>query len=522
MPKVVVTDTLADASLCWALTHVRRYGDTDIFPTPFEFEIINAYWPTTLAHLRAIDFCNFELSPATKIMVPKASHGYRAATQLDPLDTLIYTAAIYEVAPQIEAYRVPRAQRIDCAYRIEIKPDGQFFQTDSGWGDFHGKTTDLVDSGIYTTVLCADIADFYNQVSHHRVQNALANAGVAEVRSKNIEQFLSRLNSLHHSKGVPVGSWASIPLAEACLTDVDLALQRKGYIHCRYVDDFRVFCRDDHDAARASHDLSEYLFKAHRLSLQGGKTKEWGLGDFVSEELIDPEQMEIRSKQEKLSSFVRDLDIPYGAVDIEDILIGREEEQAFVLETLRDLFDRSMDGGRLRLGLARYVLRRATQLKSRVFLDSFLKNIELFLPVLRDGISFLVKVSDPKNPEQIGVVLRGLLASSKYRHLPFVQLWVLEAFFQKPAFCRADEALRFAEACDPIIRDRVSALIAKAYNIRDWVRERKETWMNYGPWAQRALLWSSTVLPKDERGHWLKSAHGHPLFLTQAVAKNTC
>ncbi|HWA85141.1 MAG TPA: RNA-directed DNA polymerase [Opitutus sp.] len=511
-------DKLKGDSLSWALTHIQRYGDTDLFPIPFEYEVIKAYWTPLLASLSDCDLGNHELSPAIKLMLPKSNTGYRAITQLDPLDTILLTAAVYEATPLIEAYRRPKADRVDCAYRADIKPDGQLFSPDSGWKDFHAKAAELVATNSFKFILCADIADYYTQASHHRIQNALSKAGVEHGRSKNIEEFLSRLNSLHHSKGIPVGPSSGILLAEACLSDVDAALARKGYVHTRYVDDFRIFCKTAEEAEFALHDLSEYLFTAHRLSLQQGKTRIFDVPTFTKEEMLDPEELEIEAKRERIQDFLKDAKL--SDYDTDDAWpIDEDDEAQIDLQSLRDLFLRAVQNDRLSVGLAKYVLRRAAKLRTRVFLDDLLKKMPLMIPVIRDTVTFLIKASGPKDMERVGHALRALADESHYKFLPIVRLWIIEAFCRKPAFASAADALRIAEGSHPLLRDRMAALVAKAYNVSDWVREKKETWMNYGPWAHRAILYASSVLPADERIHWLKSAHGHPLLLTRAVAK---
>ncbi len=37
-------DQLQPESLDWAFTHTQRFGDTDIFPVPFEYEAIKHSW----------------------------------------------------------------------------------------------------------------------------------------------------------------------------------------------------------------------------------------------------------------------------------------------------------------------------------------------------------------------------------------------------------------------------------------------------------------------------------------------
>src|SRR5882724_12626144 len=100
---------------------------------------------------------------------------------------------VHEFAPLIEGFRVAPVKKIACAYRLEIDVTGQFFQKHSGWPDFHSTSDELSRSKGCRHVLCADVSDFYNQTSHHRIQNALCSANVPEERANHIELFLRNL-----------------------------------------------------------------------------------------------------------------------------------------------------------------------------------------------------------------------------------------------------------------------------------------------------------------------------------------
>ena len=63
-------------------------------------------------------------------LAPKPNGNYRVVHQLDPIDSIVFTALLYEAAPIIEAYRIPEARKIACSYRIKPDTNGSFF--DSG------------------------------------------------------------------------------------------------------------------------------------------------------------------------------------------------------------------------------------------------------------------------------------------------------------------------------------------------------------------------------------------------------
>ncbi|HEX9273495.1 MAG TPA: RNA-directed DNA polymerase [Candidatus Binatia bacterium] len=505
---------VSDSSLSWALQHMLRYGDTDVFPIAFEYLAFKSVWSDLLSTLRKTDLANHELGPAIRMMVPKHTTGYRSAAQLDPLDTLLFAGLVYEMAPVIEGFRVPADRRIACAYRLEIDADGQFFRKDPGWTDFHEQSKANVKSKSCSHVISADITDFYNQISHHRIQNALSGAGVPENRSKVTERLLGNFNALHHSRGIPVGPSASILLAECALADVDNFLLRQQLPFTRYVDDFRIFCSSEEEAVRAFHALSEYLFTAHRLSLQGGKTVILTKSDFRKQELSDPAELERTKKSTKISALIKTAS-QYGGEEVE---IDEVEKEA-LRNTIGELLDQVLEAPSLPLGLARYVLRRAGTLRTRIILQKTIRNADRLLPVLRDLVVYWCKVFDKKRPEQVGEILRYLLRESPHRTIPFVQYWALTAFETEPSFCSAPEAIHAAEASDSLIAGRMAALLARKHNVVDWVRSKKEIWSNTSAWTQRAIIWSSSILPRDERKHWLKPICNYPVASNAAIAK---
>lgn len=460
----------------------------------------------------------YECRPLRRFLVPKPEGGYRAAIQLDPLDTIIFTALVYEAAPLIEKQRVSLDQKVSCSYRVEIDANGQLFRPDNGWGDFHGKSNELATSGKHQYVALADIADFYNQISHHRVRNALEVAGVSPERAKNFEELLMNLTG-GQSRGVPVGPSASILLAEACLSDVDMFLLRKGCAFSRYVDDFRIFCANKSEAYQALHDLSEYLYTAHRLALQSSKTKVISIDRFAQIDLLDPEKLEQQRKTEKISEFLSAMSAIIGYANLSEEDIPPGEQRTIVINNLKDLFDACLARGQLRLGLARYVLRRATVLKTSVLQDRVINNIDTLVPVMRDVAIYLLKTTQSKNAAKVSQALISFLQKSDYAFMPFAKLWAIHVLTELN-LSEVEQALK--RICEEI-RDQMGvrplALLARTMKYIDWVRAQKETWQNNGPWDRRAIIWSATALSDDERKYWLKRVQNAGDILDNAVAK---
>ena len=516
-------DKVSSNALEWGLTHIQRFGDTDIFPVPFEFKCIKSAWNTVGPRLAGIDLSTYRTCGPKRMLVPKPSGGFRVATQLDPIDAIIYAALAYESAAQIEANRVPASRHVACSYHVDITPDGRLFSPEDGWPEFHSKSEEYAKSGEFTHVLVADIADFYSQIYTHRVQSALEAANVPTDRSENIEHFLLSLTA-KQTRGVPVGPSASVLLAEAVLSDVDSFLLRHGHTFTRYVDDFRIFCKSRRQATRAYHDLSYYLYTSHRLALEQHKSRVLRVETFGTRELVDPERLENESKLRKQQELIQAIRLMSGYnIAEEDLLDG--DQQKVVRENLVEIFQACVSEKPLSLGLARYLLRRATALRTVVLNDVVFQNLTALVPVFREVINYL-RVTIPKRAaEKRGREFLDFLKTSNYGEIPFLRLWTMELILNRPDILDSDSALNLSYEFRDDIGLRHHALIARRSKNLDWIREQKETWMNYSSWDRRAVIFAGSVLPPKERRIWLEMiAESTDDLLDKAVANaaNQC
>src|SRR5207249_11340111 len=144
-------------------------------------------------------------------------------------------------------------------------------------------------------------------------------AGVPLERADALERLLSNWASLQ-SRGLPVGPLASVPLAEACLNDVDHYLLGKNWQHTRYVDDFRIFCRSRSEANEALHALTEYLFTAHRLALTSAKTHVAPANEFETQWLENPVFLERTRQSNKVADLLAEVHALTGYILTEDDL----------------------------------------------------------------------------------------------------------------------------------------------------------------------------------------------------------
>ena len=124
-----------------------------------------------------------------------------------------------------------------------------------------------------------DIADFYQRIYLHRIENCLdtatANKGVKRFVEKLIKQVRSK-----QSYGIPVGGTASRLIAEAVLADTDNALAGEGIEFTRFVDDFCVFVKPDQAPYSILAFFADQLAASEGLSLNAQKTKLFTIEEF--------------------------------------------------------------------------------------------------------------------------------------------------------------------------------------------------------------------------------------------------
>lgn len=511
-----MADQLRPESIEWAITHIRRHGDTDLLPVPFEYEAIRHAWPRIKAHVEGIDLATYETRAPRRYLVPKQTFGFRVAVQLDPIDTLVYTALAYECAQAVENFRIPKERQVACSYRFAANDRGDMFEKSNGWDDFKAASQTHASSGAYKKVIVADIADFYNHISHHRVRNALELAGVSAERATNVERLLMNFTG-GQSRGLPVGPSASVIFSEACLGDVDAFLMRKGHIHTRYVDDFRIFCKDEDTAWRALHDLTEYLYTAHRLTLQSSKTRLLDVHEFFTRELQDPEAVEEASREQKLERLSEMVGI-YGPSEEE---IDSYTDQ-LVKDNIQELFDECLeDEESLYLGLAKYLLRRGTELRLGILRESVYENFSALIPVMREVAQYLIATTSQPYASEIALRTFAGLDDSVHRELQFANEWACAIALNRMQLDCDPTVLAEIEVSCGLLGVRWRALVAKALSQTDWVRERKENWQAATPWDRRAIIWAATALSPDERNYWLKRVQGSLDILDSAIAEAT-
>jgi hypothetical protein len=204
-----------------------------------------------------------------RLIIPKSDLSFRSACQLDPIDSLLFAAIIREIGRKIETRRVTPGHNSVFSHRFEAATDGRLYAEDTGWEQFWKQSSAHCDR--FSHVVITDIADFYNQIYHHVIENQLAECQVADGYWHAIKNLLSNVSD-GVSRGVPIGPHPAHLLAELTLIPVDNFLKASGYTFCRYVDDIHIFCQTRDEAHKIVYQLVEYLDKTQKMQINKQKT----------------------------------------------------------------------------------------------------------------------------------------------------------------------------------------------------------------------------------------------------------
>ncbi|MBT2600021.1 MULTISPECIES: RNA-directed DNA polymerase [unclassified Oceanobacillus] len=499
---------LQPQSYDWALKHIERYGDTDIFPVPFEFSAIRSYWDQDVKpQLSKQNVLDWHLRSYRRLLTPKHRYGFRISTQLDPLDSITFTALMYEIGMEIENFRIAKEQNIAFSNRFDPDSDGQMYNPNLNWETFQNHCREQAESDVYQYVVVADIADFFPRIYSHPLEQALGQAiAVKTNHVRAIKRCLSQLNG-SVSYGIPVGQAASRLLAELVLDDVDRGLMGEGINHCRFVDDFRIFCETEKDALAALATLANLLFENHGLTLQQHKTRVMTTEHFENQILKNDADQEISGLSDQFNEILSQLDLsnPYEEFNFNELDENAQEQiRRMNLEEILEQHLEEVD--EIDISLVRFLLKRLTSIGSQDIVDSLISNIHKLYPVVKEVMGYFQTIElEQSTKHQIGSQLLNICTDSFVGHLEFNTLWILNTFTNDNEWNNEGRFIRlYSELTDQYTQRELILAMGRA-GLDHWFRPRRRNASELTPWLKRAFLAAASCLPGDQAQHWYRS-----------------
>jgi hypothetical protein len=382
--------TIDGTSLDWALQHLIFEGDGDLFPRPFEIEVIKTSWNTLRQDLVSLDVAQYKWKPVQNVLVPKEELSFRRACRMEPLDSVLFSALVHEIGSAIEARRRPIAEQCVFSYRFSPQADGSMYRKGNPWKDFWN--TSVSRSGNDKFIAVIDISDFYNQIYHHTLENQFDSSGVnPDIKRAFLNIF--KLSSANVSRGIPVGPHASHLLAEMSLIPLDNYLRLKGVAFSRFVDDMHIFCESRELAQAAIYEVADFLDKSQKLSLNRQKTeiltseqlKQKASLMLVDNPINEEEKKILRVIQSKAGPYTR---IVLNELSPSDLSVIQSADIAGILQSYLNADQPNY----IRL---RWFLRRLSQTGVPTAVECVVTRLQSLLPAVGDAAAYLNSAKEP-------------------------------------------------------------------------------------------------------------------------------
>ncbi len=491
---------LEEQSIEWAINHIKKQKDTDLFPKLKEYEVLFKDEQSLIKKLAEIDIGQYTWQQYRRFIIPKDEYSYRVAIQLDPIDNLLFVALTYQFGQKIEEKRVPVSENRVFNYRFKPNADGELYDKKDAWKKFWSNAK--LKGKMYSYAVYIDIADFYNRIYHHELENQLMDCGFENQVIKAVKNMLQNTTQTT-SQGVPIGPHASHLFAEMCLIPLDECLLAKGYEFCRYSDDIIIFANDKTEGQIIIYEVARIL-DSLKLNMQRHKTKiflQEEFLDYCADMLKDNPINELEKEMIKtINKYSND---PYASIvfnnikDIDKAVFAEEKIEKILNEYLKDTPDYQR---------VRWLFRRLSSVGVDTGINIAIKEFDQLTPVINDVALYFASVAEESEVilNETGENLLKLLNSDIIKSNEFFQITVLNLFENTNKFNNISTLLRkFSHSSEHIKRE----IILAAYKAekKHWIREIRQEYLSLGIWGQRALLIASALLPKDERKFFIQS-----------------
>lgn len=202
----------------------------------------------------------YNVSHASKLLLPKPSGTLRPITLLTVEDQIVYQACVNLVADALKQKTRQRYEKRVFAHLYAGKSSPFFYlQWQRSYRKFGRKIAHSFNDG-HHYVANFDLASFYDSIDHHVLRHFLVSLKIDE----DTVDFLLRClkfwtsstwsngqENIYHEHGIPQGPLASGMLSEAVLQHIDAAGERgKKTVYLRYVDDIKILAKSEDELRR--------------------------------------------------------------------------------------------------------------------------------------------------------------------------------------------------------------------------------------------------------------------------------
>jgi hypothetical protein len=202
----------------------------------------------------------YQVSHASKLLLPKPSGTLRPITLLTVEDQIVYQTCVNLIADALKRKTRHRYEKRVFAHLYAGRSSPFFYlQWQRSYRKFGNKIEQAFNDG-HHYIANFDLTAFYDSIDHHVLRHFLVALGIDE----DTVDFLLRClkvwtsstwsngqENIYHEHGIPQGPLASGMLSEAVLQHIDAAGERgRKTVYLRYVDDIKILAKSEGELRR--------------------------------------------------------------------------------------------------------------------------------------------------------------------------------------------------------------------------------------------------------------------------------
>jgi Reverse transcriptase (RNA-dependent DNA polymerase) len=499
-----------------AVQNVLKEGLTDIFPRPFEVDLLKSphfardVQKVVEARLKSGALTGLKVHPLQHVLYPKKDpFDFRRAALMQPIDTITYLALVLTIADELEPHRPRLSKGRVFSYRFKPK-NGLLFNQEYNFTAFEQHVSERAKRPRTRVLVKCDIASFYDRLNLHRLESTLLGLPLEKSRVKLINELLSFWAN-RDSYSLPIGGNASRILAEAALISVDDYLLSHGVNFCRFVDDYRFFAPDIKAAHAWLTLFVERLF-LEGLSINPAKTS---LEDAVSRRVGPATPLALAIQSAKRDAAPARLIVGYtGTIPTKFRKLSEKEAEELKGEDLAAVLKLLTERVVVAPDEIRRFFRILVAQAAYSTLSSLPEVLERFPQFTPLAVDLLVKkaldvpqATREELADYFAAKLRTEERAPEYILVAIVRLLGADGYAQKNALlgCFRNLKRNAGSYIGRCIIDAVQKLAARndAIEIRQYFNRADA-------WERRAIIrLVDRVLPEDEKRPWLKNVKIH-------------
>jgi hypothetical protein len=482
---------LSPNSIRIAVRHLVKFGDTDIFPHLPEIAFLRDDEDSVVAALSKVEPGTYTAKTAINSLAPKGRLGFRSAHQMGITDNILLLASVIEIGSEIEKLRLPVDAGSAYSYRFQPEQSGEIFAPSRSYRDWMTMQKEALKSADeFKFVLYTDISDFYQRIYTHRIEGFFGDIKTPSPASAFIVKIIKAIRG-KESFGLPVGGAAARLLAELALRDVDRALFDEGIWFTRYVDDYRIVLKDEHEIYDTLAFLAEVLL-AEGLTLNSAKTRVRSVADYLKELEEGTVDLFSASEEEAIAALTASLyedDEPTP----EDVAVLQSMNLVGLLQT--ELQAEEIDFAKIKK-----VLRGIRVASPEASVDLIEKHFYELLPMAKEVTLILegvVKADQKAKAGKLRALYMKAYSEPPARNISIIRSWLMEAFI-RDVFPLDTGDLKVLDNVSTALDLRQNYLLQGKLDRRTFFRNKKFELDAISLTNRFAFLMGATCLPKEE------------------------